>query len=94
VVPKHVQASFARCSASSSVQWLRETTFQATTHSFPLQPKLHCLPASDLAGKPNGYTVDAVAIVLQGRPTPGPVPAVMTELVTGTGDTLWVRQQL
>ena len=30
-----------------------------------------------------------VAVVLQGRPTPGPAPAVVTEVVTGTGDILW-----
>ena len=38
--------------------------------------------------------MDVGAIILQGRPTPGPVPAVMTQVVNGTGDILWVRQTL
>ena len=40
-----------------------------------------------VANKPDGYTVGVVAVVLQGRPTPGKV-------VTGTGEILWVRRHL
>ena len=67
VVWKHVQACFARCSTLSSVQWLPETTFQATTYNLILQPKLHCLRVAGSANKPDGYTVDVLAIVLQGK---------------------------
>ena len=90
VSAKRYDVPFTRATVPYSLQLGQETCFQKTSHVFPLRPKLHCLPAAELSKKPENFKVDLVVIVLSGKQTPGPIAAVMSQVVTGTGDKAWV----